>query len=91
MDRKIKHLAEQAGWMMGDGPEGFNTRLERFANLITEEAADELERLRERNHVLKDALQSLCYRWDEVLNNFYDGEEENDAREKARKALGEKE
>ena len=52
------------------------------------QAADEIERLRERNHVLKDALQSLCYRWDEVLNNFYDGEEENDAREKARKALG---
>ena len=58
---------------------------------VCDDAADELERLRERNHVLKDALQSLCYRWDEVLNNFYDGEEENDAREKARKALGEKE
>ena len=62
-----------------------------FKNHIVWMAADEIERLRERNYGLKDALQSLCYRWDEVLNNFYDGEEENDAREKARKALGEKE
>lgn len=36
----IIQLAEQAGWMMGDGPEGFNTRLEKFAELIVRECAE---------------------------------------------------
>ena len=36
----IIQLAEQAGWMMGDEPEGFNTRLEKFAELIVRECAE---------------------------------------------------
>lgn len=59
MDSKIKHLAEQAGWMMGDETEGFNTRLERFANLITEQSADEIERLRQQNAELLAALKDM--------------------------------
>ena len=35
----IIQLAEQAGWMMGDEPEGFNTRLQKFAELIVRECA----------------------------------------------------
>ena len=34
MNERIKELAEQAGWMMSDEVEGFNTRLEKFAELI---------------------------------------------------------
>lgn len=37
MNEQIKELAEQAGWMMGDEVEGFNTRLEKFAELIVRE------------------------------------------------------
>lgn len=59
MDSRIKQLAEQAGWMMGDGPEGFNTRLERFAALITEEAADEIERLRKDKAELLEEINKL--------------------------------
>ena len=40
MNKHIKELAEEAGWMMGDEVEGFNTRLERFAELIVRECAD---------------------------------------------------
>jgi hypothetical protein len=36
----IIQLAEQAGWMMGDEPEGFNTRLVKFADLIVRECAE---------------------------------------------------
>ena len=39
----IIQLAEQAGWMMGDEPEGFNTRLEKFAELIVKECANFLK------------------------------------------------
>lgn len=34
MNENIKEIAEQAGWMMSDEVEGFNTRLEKFAELI---------------------------------------------------------
>ena len=37
MNERIKELAEQAGWMMGDEVEGFNVRLEKFAELIVKE------------------------------------------------------
>jgi hypothetical protein len=40
MNKRIEELAEEAGWMMGDEVEGFNTRLERFAELIVRECAD---------------------------------------------------
>ena len=40
MNERIQQLAEQAGWMMGDEVEGFNTRLEKFAELIVKECAD---------------------------------------------------
>jgi hypothetical protein len=36
MNERIKELAEQAGWMMGDEVEGFNTRLEKFAEFLLE-------------------------------------------------------
>jgi len=45
MDDKIKRLAEQAGWDMGDEVCGFTTRLERFAELLVQEKNDEIERL----------------------------------------------
>jgi hypothetical protein len=37
MNDWIKALAEQAGWMIGDEVEGFNTRLEKFTQLIVRE------------------------------------------------------
>ena len=40
MNERIKELAEQAGWMMGDEVEGFNTRLEKFVELIVRECAN---------------------------------------------------
>ena len=40
MNERIKELAEQAGWMMGDDVEGFNTRLEKFAELIVRECLE---------------------------------------------------
>jgi hypothetical protein len=40
MNERIKELAEQAGWMMGDEVEGFNTRLEKFVELIVQECAN---------------------------------------------------
>lgn len=59
MDSKIKHLAEQAGWMIGDEPEGFNTRLERFAALIIKESKNEIESLRQQNAELLAALKDM--------------------------------
>ena len=43
MNERIKELAEQAGWMMGVEVEGFNTRLEKFVELIVRECADLFE------------------------------------------------
>jgi len=43
MNERIQELAEQAGWMMGDEVEGFNIRLEKFAELIVRECIDNLE------------------------------------------------
>ena len=40
MNERIKELAEQAGWDMGDEVDGFTTRLEKFAELVR---ADERE------------------------------------------------
>ena len=37
MNERIRELAEQAGWMMSDEVEGFNTRLEKFTELIVKE------------------------------------------------------
>lgn len=39
MNERIRELAEQAGWMMGDEVEGFNVRLEKFAELIVRECS----------------------------------------------------
>jgi hypothetical protein len=39
MNERIRELAEQAGWMMSDEVEGFNIRLEKFAELIVRECA----------------------------------------------------
>ena len=43
MNQRIRELAEQAGWMMGDEVEGFNTRLEKFAELIVRECANRID------------------------------------------------
>lgn len=43
MNLKYKELAEQAGWMIDDDVEGFNTRLEKFAELLIRECMDLLE------------------------------------------------
>jgi len=37
MNPRIRELAEQSGWMMSDEVEGFNIRLEKFAELIVGE------------------------------------------------------
>ena len=37
MNPRIRELAEQSGWMMSDEVEGFNIRLEKFAELIVDE------------------------------------------------------
>lgn len=34
MNERIKKLAEQAGWNMGNEVDGFSTRLEKFAELV---------------------------------------------------------
>ena len=39
MNKRILELAEQARWMMGHEVEGFNTRLEMFADSIIQECA----------------------------------------------------
>lgn len=43
MNERVKELAEQAGWMMGDEVEGFNIRLKKFAELIVRECCQKLE------------------------------------------------
>ena len=40
MNERIRELAEQAGWMMDDEVEGFNTRLEKFTELIVRECVN---------------------------------------------------
>jgi hypothetical protein len=40
MNERIKELAEEAGWDMGDEVCGFTMRLEKFAELIVRECAD---------------------------------------------------
>jgi predicted nucleotidyltransferase len=53
MNERIKELAEQAGWDMGDEVCGFTTRLDKFAALVAAEKEkqiiDILERLQQRN------------------------------------------
>ena len=41
MNERVRELAEQAGWMMSDEVEGFNSRLEKFAELIVRECMKE--------------------------------------------------
>ena len=43
MNKQIKELAEQAGWMMSDELDGFNNRLERFTELIVKECVEKIE------------------------------------------------
>jgi len=59
MDDKIKRLAEQAGWDMGDEVCGFTTRLERFAELLVQEKNDEIERLRKYVKILGEEVYLL--------------------------------
>ena len=44
MNERIKQLAEQAGWMMGDEVEGFNIRLEKFAELMVRECVEQIKK-----------------------------------------------
>ena len=53
MNERILELAEQAGWMMGDEVEGFNTRLEKFAELILTECCEFIE---QGHHSMVDRL-----------------------------------
>jgi len=39
MNKRIRELAEQAGWDMGDEVCGFTTRLDKFTELIVQECA----------------------------------------------------
>lgn len=65
MNERIKELAEQAGWMMGEDVEGFNTRLEKFAELILTECVRKV-RVRKRfaiqdDHTVQHAFDLLAY------------------------------
>ena len=58
MNERILELAEQAGWMMGDEVEGFNTRLEKFAELIVRDCCDFIEA---GHHSMVDRLSLSTY------------------------------
>ena len=45
MNERIRELAEQAGWMMGDEVDGFNIRLEKFTELVVRECANQCDLL----------------------------------------------
>ena len=53
MNNQIKELAEQAGWMMSDEVEGFNTRLEKFAELIVKECIHKMLNTDEQKFVVE--------------------------------------
>ncbi len=62
MNKRIKKLAEQAGWMMGDEVEGFNTRLEKFAELIVRECINKC-----KTDWYGDSLDDICV---QMLEHF---------------------
>ena len=43
INQRICELAEQAGWMMSDEVEGFNTRLEKFTELLKQAIYDKVK------------------------------------------------
>ena len=51
MNEQIKQLAEQAGWMMGDEVDGFNTRLEKFVELLKQAIYDQV-----KEELIEDSL-----------------------------------
>ncbi len=53
MNERTRELAEQAGWMMGDEVEGFNTRLEKFAQLIVQECVNTMLNTDEQKFVVE--------------------------------------
>lgn len=53
MNEQILLLAEQAGWDMGRDVEGFNTRLERFAELVVLKTIDQATHIEGIEHIFK--------------------------------------
>jgi hypothetical protein len=43
MNERIRELAEQAGWMMSDEVDGFNSRLEKFVGLLKQAIYDDVK------------------------------------------------
>jgi len=54
VNEHIKQLAEQAGWMMGDEVDGFNTRLEKFVELLKQAIYD-----RVKEELIDDSLINI--------------------------------
>ena len=69
MNERIKQLAEQAGWMMGDEVEGFNTRLEKFAALV---AAAEREACAKVCEEMEETNLQLRYEYRRAVLNCAD-------------------
>lgn len=53
MNKRIKELAEQAGWMMSDELDGFNNRLERFTELIVRECIGIIRSYEDDDHYIE--------------------------------------
>jgi hypothetical protein len=54
MNERIRELAEQAGWDMGDEVCGFTTRLEKFAELVRADEREACAKLLENGRFLHD-------------------------------------
>ena len=59
MNERIRELAEQAGWDIGDEACGFTTRLEKFHYLSIENIRAENERMREEAGKLRAEVERL--------------------------------
>ena len=59
MNKRIQDLAEQAGWDMGDEVEGFNTRLEKFAELLVQEVCWDMI----NSHLDKTKVNRVAKHW----------------------------
>ena len=64
MNERILELAEQAGWMMSDEVEGFNTRLEKFTELIVKECIITVETAengyQDYRNQIEDGMRNHC-------------------------------
>ena len=69
---RIRELAEQAGWMMGDEVEGFNTRLEKFAELIVKECLGDFKDRIARRYQGSVRDRDVAYGMEIVYSNIRD-------------------